>query len=505
MSKPLTAAAVAKYRPGPKRRIIRDGGARSLFLVIEPSGHRSWRMRFRTPTGRIAKVTLGSVDLSGRELKGDPAIGQPLSLQAARQLAATVHRERALGRDVAAEHKARRHRQRTEIEERSASTFGAAVRDYVNEFARPKTRNWRDTAKHLGLHYRDDTDTFDEAKGGLSQRWAERPVASIDDHDVWSVVDEARRLGIPGIGVRVEGIADSRGRAVFAALSAMFGWLKKQRRVKSNPCADLDRPSPGAPRDRVLAADEVRWLWKACDAIDAPFGPLLKLLLLTGQRRDEVAGMTAGELSDDGTTWTIGGSRTKNHRTHVVPLAPLARDLIASVKGEGNFVFSTTSTTPVSGWSRMKRRLDAAMLDAAKKERGKDAVITPWRLHDLRRTAVTGMVELGIAPHLVELIVNHVSGARAGVAGIYNKSEMLPKRRDALERWARYVGLIIDADLYAAHEAFLASGDEEAQKEARATFDAAIAEGGGTWAAYVEGLVAPRENVVAMPRKGRRK
>ena len=131
MAKALTAAAVAKYRPGPERRVIRDGGARSLFLVIEPSGHRSWRMRFRTPAGRIAKLTLGPVDLSGRELKGDPALGQPLTLQAARQLAAQVHRERALGHDIIADHRARKHRQRSEGQERAGNTFAASMRAYI--------------------------------------------------------------------------------------------------------------------------------------------------------------------------------------------------------------------------------------------------------------------------------------------------------------------------------------------------------------------------------------
>jgi hypothetical protein len=124
----LTDAACRKFVAGPKRRRIRDAAARSLFFVVEPSGQKAWQMRFRRPNGRPAKITLGPFDRSGRELTGDPQIGQPLTLQAARQLAAKVHRDRALGHDVVADHRARRHRQRTEIEERAANTFGAAVR-----------------------------------------------------------------------------------------------------------------------------------------------------------------------------------------------------------------------------------------------------------------------------------------------------------------------------------------------------------------------------------------
>jgi integrase len=166
------------------------------------------------------------------------------------------------------------------------------------------------------------------------------------------------------------------------------------------------------------------------------------VLLLTGQRRNEVAGMTRDELSDDGATWNIPGSRTKNGRAHVVPLPPLVRELIATVRAKpGNLVFTTTGTTPVSGWSRMKGRLDAAMLAAAREE-GR-AVIPPWTLHDLRRTFVTGMVELRVPPHVVEVTVNHIGGTRSGVAGTYNRSELMDERKEALERWATHVAGIV--------------------------------------------------------------
>lgn len=161
---------------------------------------------------------------------------------------------------------------------------------------------------------------------------------------------------------------------------------------------------------------------------------LLKLLLLTGCRLNEVAGMTRTELSDDGATWNIPGSRTKNKRPHVVPLAHLAREPLNSVKpiaGEAGLVFTTTGRSPVSGWSKIKRRLDEAMK------------IPPWRLHDLRRTTATGMAEIGIAPHIVEAALNHISGAKAGVAGTYNRAAYAEEKRAALERWALHVqGLV---------------------------------------------------------------
>jgi hypothetical protein len=312
--KALTAAACRKFAPGRERRRIRDAGARSLFLVIEPSGHKAWQMRFRTPTGRIAKLTLGSFDQSGRELKGDPQIGQPLTLQAARQLAATVHRERALGHDVVADHHARRRRQRTEVEQRAASTFGASVRDYIAEHARPETRNWQSTTLLLGLRYpRTGDGEPEETEDGLCARWGDKPASEIDSHLVWGVIDEARRRGIPGIKARNGKKSEARARALHVALSSFFGWLKRQRRIEINPCASLARPAVAVSRDRILSADEIRWFWQACDSVDAPrvpgaarpFAPLLKLLLLTGQRLNEVAGMTRDELHDNGASWHL--------------------------------------------------------------------------------------------------------------------------------------------------------------------------------------------------------
>jgi integrase len=137
--------------------------------------------------------------------------------------------------------------------------------------------------------------------------------------------------------------------------------------------------------------------------------------------------MQRAELSDNGATWNIPGERTKNHRPHVVPLSTLAQDLIATMAGVENFVFTTKADTPVSIGSKIKDRLDKAMK------------IPPWRLHDLRRTAATGMAEIGIPPHIVEACLNHVSGAKAGVAGTYNRAAYAAEKKAALERWGVHV------------------------------------------------------------------
>ena len=142
--------------------------------------------------------------------------------------------------------------------------------------------------------------------------------------------------------------------------------------------------------------------------------------------------MRRSEISDDGSVWTIPGARTKNHRPCVVPLAPMAKGLVT--RGSSDFIFTTTGRSPVSGWGRLKRRLDEAVGDD----------FPPWVLHDLRRTAATGMADIGIMPHIVEACLNHVSGAKAGVAGIYNRSAYAPEKKAALERWASHVDGLVE-------------------------------------------------------------
>jgi integrase len=515
MPKPLTAAAAAKFRPGPKRRRIRDGGTRSLFLIIEPSGHKSWQMRFRTPSGRIGKLTLGTFDPSGRELAGEPHIGQPLTVAAAHALAARVHRERALGRDVVADHKARKHRQRAEAQERAATSFGACVREFVVEHRvkkwRTRPRRWRETARVLGLCYPPGCDPAatepQQIRNGLADIWGTRPVVEIDDHLIHETVREAGKRGVPGLRRRNRGSSDARERAMYAALSVLFAWLKRERKVMSNPCADVERPGPPPARERTLSEFEIYLFWRACNAVGEPFATIFKLLLLLGARLNELAGMRRDELRDDG--WHIPSGRAKNHKSHVLSLPPAAQALIAAVPGHQEIIFSTNGRTPPSGWSRAKHRLDEEMLKLARVEakaagcKPEAVTVSAFRLHDLRRTFSTGLGERGIEPDVIELLLNHSSGLRAGIASTYNKSQRLSERKAALERWARFVALVVDRDLYAAHRRFMATGDEKRNKVRKDTFNTALAEGGESWSRYLKTIATNSQpNIVPLPRKG---
>jgi len=441
LPKAFTAKSVEQFRPHKTRREIHDGGCKGLYLYVQPSGSKSWVMLLTRPNGRVGKLHLGSLDLSGNASKESPRIGTPLTLAGARSLATDLYRQREAGRDVIAERKAEKANRRRAIELRNDS-FADIAYQFMDEHARPKTRRWPETARLLGIDYGDGEPKT--IKGGLTERWRNRPITSITSQDIYEIVEEAKRYGTPGLSKRSEGIKDSRGRAIGRALSKLFGWALQHRRVTANPCVGVYVPPAPKARDRVLTDYEIVQFWKASDKLSHPFSEALKLLLLTGARLREVSGMRKGELSPDGQTWTIPGSRTKNGKPLFVPLSPLARDILSSVKqiaSPAGFIFSTTGDMPISGFSKIKKRLDQLMLSGSIENRTE---FTTWRLHDLRRSAATGMAELGIAPHIVEAVLNHVSGAKASVAGTYNRAAYEPEKRIALERWAAHIAALIE-------------------------------------------------------------
>jgi len=224
-------------------------------------------MRFRRPGGRTAKLTLGPVDLSNKEASDEPVVGGPLTLRQARQLAVKIDRERARGIDVVEEMKATKLRKRAEVKERAENTFGVAVREF---FADHKTkwhtrpRRWRGEAAMLGLRWSRDADPAATApqviKGGLADIWGDKPLASLDGHDIHSVVDEARKLGIRGLGKRNNGVSESRGRKMHAALNIFFRWAVRQRRVTANACSGVWHPGAPRPRPRIIRPRDTRLL-----------------------------------------------------------------------------------------------------------------------------------------------------------------------------------------------------------------------------------------------------
>ena len=447
----LTAAAVTKLKPTDKRREIPDAGAPGLRLVIHPTGTKTWITRFRRPNGKQGNLTLGPLDTSGRE-EHAPTLGHPLTLAAARALAIELSRQRSREIDVIAVRSAERHRKRITMQESAANTFSIAARDFIDEHVVRKTgekpRRWRENARMLGLDYSDDEPTV--IKGSLADRWRDKPVPEVTEDDLYLLIEEARRHGVPGMAKRGKAPSDARGRHLAAVLSSLFKWLKAHRRIKVNPCLELEKPVPSRSRERVLSDAEVRELWAACELIGAspgqnsrpPWGAFVKLLLLTGARRNEIARLEDGELIGD--MISLAGSRTKNGLPHDIPLSAMALEILAGVQRVPNckYVFSTNGRTPISGFSKLKRALDKIITEH-RAAHGVAEAIKPWRLHDLRRVTSTGMNGIGVLPHIVEAVLNHISGSKGSVAGTYNKAKYNPEKRASLEQWADHVRRVV--------------------------------------------------------------
>jgi integrase len=225
-------------------------------------------------------------------------------------------------------------------------------------------------------------------------------------------------------------VAAARARS---ALSDLFAWAMGQGLVESNPVVGTNKPKTAPSRDRVLDDAELATVWNA--AADDDFGRIVKLLILTAQRRTEVGRMTWREVDLDQGTWTIPAARTKNGREHTLPLPPLALDIIAGTpRMAGRDYLFGPRAAGFTSWNRPKQILDRRLGDH----------VEAWRLHDLRRSAATRVCDLGVAPHVVEQILNHHSGHRSGVAGIYNRSSYQREVRAALALWDDHIRSITE-------------------------------------------------------------
>lgn len=263
----------------------------------------------------------------------------------------------------------------------------------------------------------------------IRPRWQSRKVQSVTRRDVVALLDSIADRGTETLANRV-----------LALVRKFFNWLVSRGVIDVSPAAGVKAPATENSRDRVLSDDEIRWLWKATERPD-PVNIATRLLLLTGQRRAEVGEMRWGELSQDLTSWTLAAARTKNGQAHSVPLSDLSMSLLQKVRriDQSQHVFTTNGRTPINGWSKHKSRIDAAMAEMAKRE---GAAYAEWRLHDLRRTCASGMARLGQPVHVVEKLLNHISGTFAGIVGVYQRHDYADEKRIAAAVWASHIDAI---------------------------------------------------------------
>lgn len=398
----LTAPAIERLKPPAKGQAeYFDRTLPGFGLRVSYAGSKTFFVMTRVRgSGRLVRVTLGR----------HPA----MSLAEARAKAGETIHLAEKGQDP----RSIRVEEERQRDEDRRSTFDGRVAEFLERYVDQRLRT------STAGEYRRVLNGSDFAE------WRGRPINEISRRDAREVIDDIGARGKPGAA-----------NLTFAYLRKFFNWCVEREIIEASPLARMKAPFALQSRDRVLTDPEIALVMRAFDAEGGHFRPALWLLLLTGQRRSEITNLIWEEISGldgDQPAIELVRSRTKNAHPHRIPLARQAVDILRNQLRTSDLVFTTTGSTPLSGFSRVKARLDAWM--AVEREAINLPPLPPWTLHDLRRTMVTLMNErLGIPPHIVEAVVNHIGPAKQGVAGVYNRALYLDERVRALQAWADFV------------------------------------------------------------------
>jgi integrase len=389
---------------------LNSKGVAKLTLPPDKDEHFEWddelprfgcRLR-RSAGGKVRKTLVVQYRHAGRSPRMTLGSSDVLDVEQARAAAKKILAKVALGDDPQADRIERRGKDRL------------STRSVIEEYL---------AAKKSEVRRR----TLDEARRYLLTGSYFKPLHS-------SPIDTVTRKDI---AARLVAITREHGSITAdkcrAVSSAFFVWAMRMGLVEHNPVIGTIRPQGPKPRERVLEDSELAAIWNVCG--DDDYGRIVRLLILLGWRRQEVGGMRWGEFDDAG-TWTIPSNRTKNGRAHAVPLPPMALDILATIPRMAyrDLLFGTRSPAGFTDWVQGKHDLDERLAGKAKR----------WRLHDLRRTFATRLCDLGVAPHVVEQMLNHVSGHRGGIAGVYNRSQYERDVRTALSLWCDHIHAITE-------------------------------------------------------------
>lgn len=385
MAKALTAKAIEKMRPNPDKRLeIPDGLLPGLYFLVQPSGVKSWAVRFRV-NGKPTKLTLGRF----------PAI----ELSKARELARNKLEAVAKGNDPAAE---RRAAKRTRQVIALPTTVGGLCDLYVERHLKPNIRRWENAKGEIDNHIRPRI-------GNLALAALTRA----------HVREMTREIG--------EAFPVAANRAL-ARLRAVLNWAVAEDLVEANVAAGIKRPTREMPVDRILSDAELRAIWTASSGLKYPAREFARLLILSGQRRDDVRLMHRDEIDFGSRAWVIPADRYKGRRSHLVPLSEAMAEIIEGLPFRDSGGYALSLDGGERAYSNVQK--PKAALDKA-------AELTAWTWHDLRRTMRTGLSRLGIREDIAARVIGHTVGGRLGAT--YNLYEFAEEKRQALEAWAQHV------------------------------------------------------------------
>jgi integrase len=416
-----TARQLETLQPEREPYAVKHKTETGLWVLVRPSGVKSWQLFFQWK-GKQAKLVLGEMSIAEAKLaagKARTALDEGLDPREGKRVAkAILKRKRSVPTKTESRPAGKAPSARPESpEDADAGSVPAVVAAYVDGHAKPNKRTWRESARLLD---KDFVPVF-----------ADRRFADLTADDFQSCVDAVADRGAPVLANRL-----------YAELSKLCKWAasRRVRLIPSNPFRDIEKPltsERSRRRQRVLSDAELALVWQATDALRFPWSQIVKLLILTGQRRTEVASMNWGELDLTNAVWNLPPARTKNKQAHAVPLAPAAVAILRAVPrfarrpAQTDFCFGLT---PPRSFSDAKKALDKAVTRL-----NGGAPLAPWTLHDLRRSFVTGAARLRVDLAVIERAVNHTSGTFAGIVGVYQTHKFEPEVRAAMERWAAHV------------------------------------------------------------------
>lgn len=415
----ISKRTVDATHPGARDVFLWDDDPAGFGLKVTPAGSKVYIYQYRVARPGEAELTAPRRYTLGKhgELTPDQA------RKRAKELAALV----AAGIDP-------------KEQEQDREQARARARAAAQERERQEQQLAFDKMAKLWLAFYEDKRTASSVaqaklvvRNHLEPALGSKPITALTRREIQPIID--------AIPVKREAMR----RSVFAYASAMLGWCAKHGHIEANPLAAMAKPDAPAARQRVLTDEELVTVWNATADLTKPYGAYFRLLILTGQRRGEVAGMDWAELDRGAALWTIPADRAKNGVAHLVPLSPQATAEIRSLVPEGmtewpksGFVFSKTKGVALNSFSQAKAELDAAVTEALE-----DKPLPAWRVHDLRRTVATGLQRLGVRFEVTEAVLNHVSGAKGGVAGIYQRHDWKDEKRAALDAWARHIAALL--------------------------------------------------------------
>jgi integrase len=393
-----TSVRALKLQRGQRDKTFFDDEIGGFGVRVREGGTKAWVVQYDVG-GRTRKMTLGTTET--------------LDAGKARVTAKDILAAVRLGRDPAAE----KHTARV----RAAETFGALLPRYLeHKRAELKPRSFQEVVRHLEMHA---SPLHTRALDAVDQRGAAMLLAKIAETRGHAAANRAR-----------------------ASISAYFAWLMKEGLVASNPVANTNKAPENSSRDRTPTVGELTEIWRAC--ADNQYGAIVRLLMLSGCRRDEIAGLRWSEVNLDDALITLPPERTKSRREHEIPLSPAALAIIAAQpRHDGRDHIFGRGAGGFSDYSSSKRELDARILAArqAAMKKGKAIPLPDWTLHDFRRAMSTTMHEqLGVAPHVVEACLGHTGTFRSGVASVYNRSSYRSEKRRAFDLWAEYLRAAIE-------------------------------------------------------------